>query len=817
MFALLVGGHIESAAATSLPCPVPITTSPDGTTVHASPCAHEIVVTSLQVRTIYGGEGNNVIYAGPNVETIYGEGGDDVIYAGPEVKLVSGGLGADVIYGEPSEAETGVRGMPQGEVAGASAVRRHWTRRFARQARRSLSGPAATISNTINCHASEYCYGGDGSQILVGDEGNDTIFGERGNDEIYGNGGADTIYGGTGDDKAWGGSGADFVAGGPGADEIRGEGGNDLVRGDGTIDKIYGDEGTDTLSFSTAVTPGFTGAYPGSVPSVEGFPIEESGENRGVYVRLDGASTTCGSYPACNNGAELGGGDDEIGVSEIENVIGSPFADIIVGSSGANKIFGGGGGDVILGDGGGDELYGGGDGDYIASNGVGAAYGGKGHDNCVELGSTAECEGTAAKVEQHEAATMSAGVMMAKNPSDSHDAAYLVGSEGDDEVNISLSGGTITFTSYGATHFGGESEGCTYSEESKTAKCSLPEGASSFDAVLLAGMKGNDGLNVVGGGIELITSPTLLGGQGNDSLTGSGTTEDVLVDGNGAGNDVLKGYNYDDWLLNNEGQDTIEGGNGNDLFVSSTTCGGDTLNGGETGNPDGEATNNASWAKLSSSVGSVTADLEAQKSGNYWNEGSKEPGCTSGSIDHLYGMDDLEGSNQGDALFGDSNGNSLLGHNGEDYLYSRAGKDLILAQDGKKDTVIGGGDSGDECRADWGLDSVSGCQSFSTETFLSVDSVVNGQPGNVSVSGHVNVVGPEGGPINGQYVNVNFNKEEGGKWVYKNTAQRTLSNGYYEVKNWGVSVGNWRVRAVFPQQSYYLSSESAYHYFTIKK
>lgn len=872
-------------------------------------CADHIVVTSTKVREVYGGEGNDVIYVNGNVE------------------IVDGGPGEDVIYGELPETETGSESLVEGETASASISRSHYRIRHHHWSHHKRGRQNATATVSTVCTENP-CLGGDGGQTLEGGAGDDQIFGERGDDTIYGNGGNDSLFGGTGDDNVYGGEGNDLVVGGPGDDHMYGESGNDLLRGDSTIDQIYGGAGTDTLSFATGVTPGFTGAYPSSIKHVEGFPESESGEGRGVFVRLDGGATNCG-LPACDNGASYGGGSDEIAVSEIENLIGSPFADIIVGSSAANKIYGGGGADVIVGGGGADELFGGAEGDYIEDSGAGAAYGGPGVDNCVNVGTASECEGSEARVAQHEVSTMSAGFMMTQSLPVGHDAVYLVGSTGNDEVNATYASGAVTFTSYGTTHFGGTSDGCTYESEGTVARCPIPEG-KALDAVLMAGMGGDDKLSVGGGNFPLTTSPVLLGGEGNDALTGSGSTEDTLIDGNGTGNDVLKGYGYDDALNNNEGQDTLEGGNGNDLFLSVTTCDGDTLNGAEAGSGgDGPATNNASWAKLPSSLGGVTADLETQSSGNSWSETTKAPACTSGSLDHLYGMDDLEGSNQGDALFGNVNQNSLMGHNGQDFLHGNGGPDkLTIWQDGERDVAYGGSES--ECLVDRGVDEHPGCaivnpspigtttyssvsethdgqpgsvsvighvyannesslngyyvninfskeengswvykntaqatinsnayevhnwsvgvgnwrvkavfpaqhegdfeasesayhtftinpSGYTTETFLSIKSVVNGQPGNVSVEGHVNVTTAEGGPINGLYVNVNFNKEEGGSWVYKNTAKPTIVNGHYEVNNWGVGVGNWRVRAVFPQQGYYLSSESAYHYFTVQK
>jgi len=100
-----------------------------------------------------------------------------------------------------------------------------------------------------------------------------------------------------------------------------------------------------------------------------------------------------------------------------------------------------------------------------------------------------------------------------------------------------------------------------------------------------------------------------------------------------------------------------------------------------------------------------------------------------------------------------------------------------------------------------------------TETFSTVTQTLNGQPGYASVNGHVY---SGSASLNGTFVNVNFQKLEGGVWVTKSSAHPTITSNYYEVSNWGVGVGQWRVRTVFPAQNPYEQSESGYHEFTIK-
>jgi predicted secreted protein len=120
----------------------------------------------------------------------------------------------------------------------------------------------------------------------------------------------------------------------------------------------------------------------------------------------------------------------------------------------------------------------------------------------------------------------------------------------------------------------------------------------------------------------------------------------------------------------------------------------------------------------------------------------------------------------------------------------------------------------------WSFQSVDSAP-VQTETFASVPSaaVLNGQPGYVTVEGNVKAGAY---PLAGKYVNVNYQKEVSpGNWSTISTTHPTLNSaGYYQYAHWGVSVGNWRARTVFPggqgSQPPLAESSSSYHYFTIK-
>lgn len=680
---LAVLGLAGSASAVSA-CVGNPSISQDGTVVYGSACADRIVVTSPQVRKVIGSEGDDTIFVNPNVE------------------VVDGGAGDDTIYGE----------LPETEIGGAAAE----GVQYVPLARPSGEGLATVSLTPKNCEAGKSCYGGLGSQELIGSSGNDKIFGQRGNDALYGNAGDDQLFGGVGDESTIaGGSGNDLLSGGLGTDYLNGNQESDLVRGDGTIDTVEdtGSSGTDTLSFATAVSPGFHG-----VAAPTGFPADSDGEERGVYVRLDGTGCS-GEYEACNNEARYGGGYDNVGVDTtsthgFENVVGSPFADVIVGSNVANRIDGGGGTDEIYGKGGNDEIYGGADGDYMdGEEGADTVYGQGGEDNCIA--ETKEgCSGEAKSVDQRDRSKISVGYMVDSPPGAlGWVAVYLTGSTGHDEVTATLSldgGGTghVVFVKQGTSaSFDTSSDAITANCEYSVGEvaCTLPR---PLDAIVLAGMDGDDKLTLSAGEQYWeTTTPTLLGGQGDDEVFGSGNTEDVMVDGPGSGSDDLYAYGYDDALINNEGADNLQGGAGNDLLISTSNCNGDVLQGAESGVGDGSAQNSASWAQYAVSEGAtgVIADLEKGKAGNTWS--GSNPACSGGTVSTVLNMDDLEGSTGQDQLYGDGAPNNLLGRLGKDEIWGRAGDDRIEAKDGIAE--VGGGSTGtDSCELD-GSDSFNSC------------------------------------------------------------------------------------------------------------
>jgi Ca2+-binding RTX toxin-like protein len=549
---------------------------------------------------------------------------------------------------------------------------------------------AASGSCETGCHLEV------GSQTFEGGPGDDIVYGDRGNDILRGNAGDDRLYGGIGDDRLEGGPGNDWLSGGFGADTIDGQEGNDYVRGDGTIDHIFDTGGGfDTLSFASGVTPGF-GA--GIDTGVKDFPAGKEGE-RGVYLNL-----AAGGENANDGIAGSGGGVDEVQPGAFERIIGTPFSDYIVGTGAGEEIIGGGGADVIKGGGGADVLRGGADGDFLEGGPEAVMYGESGGsagnepakdkvDFCTGGGQEVGCGATTAAVVPRATGAVSAGEVAAGSGSTD---VYLVGSSAADNVTAVDTGGAVEFALSGAAFDLTEADagGCTVSAGHATCLLAAPAtpNVPALDAVVLAGMGGNDTINA--SGFPDGTSVVGLGGAGADNIAG-GPSEDVLVDDppEGTSADQLYGGAGDDALLHNGGADVLDGGEGSDLFLSVSICDGETISGGAALANDRD---NASWARLGS-IG-VDARLDLDVVGEVGPE--EAPVCADGTPDHLEGIEDLEGSEGSDVLYGDAGVNQLLGHRGEDTYRALGGDDSIFANSGTRDRVIDCGEGNDSAVID---------------------------------------------------------------------------------------------------------------------
>jgi Ca2+-binding RTX toxin-like protein len=414
--------------------------------------------------------------------------------------------------------------------------------------------------------------------------------------------------------------GDDEIITGSGADILNGDEGDDTLIGGAGGDALNGGGGTNTASYETS--------------------------SAGVTADL--------CTPANNTGDAAG----DI-YTDIQNLIGSEFADVLSGDPGVNTISGLGGNDTLFGSGADDFLNGDADDDTLVGDaGADQLNGGTGTDLASYI-------------------TSISGVLV--------DLAFAGSNSGDSAGDV--------FTSIEGL------EGSMHNDDLRgDGNANILMGDGGADT--LYGRDGNDSL-FGGDGNDL-----LFGGTGADALD-SGIGQDraqyhqaaagLQVDlaashvntGDAAGDtftDVedLFGSNFDDTLSGNDLDNVISGHGGNDIINGRD--GADTLNGG--GGDDnligGAGIDNFNGGagidrvQYQSSVVGLRVDLQ--------NSGTNT-GDAAGETYVL--IEDVLASSGNDFIFGNAGANKLYGFDGVDRVFGRAGNDTLFGGNG--DDIINGG------------------------------------------------------------------------------------------------------------------------------
>jgi Ca2+-binding RTX toxin-like protein len=228
----------------------------------------------------------------------------------------------------------------------------------------------------------DHIYAGGGNDIIKGGGGADVINGGEGHDGVTyedsdvgvqvslvtgtGKGGTaegdtlisiEDVYGSKFDDQLVGNSGDNLLSGGDGNDTLKGGGGTDVLKGgdgddtmyvDGAEDHVYGGQGNDTLVMSSKqgmvinLNTGF----------IDNNPYTSPGDYfHAPHFNWHGPFSPLDAYWHAQGDTQQ--------VTDVENVVGSNYADKIVGNDVANSLSGNGGDDVLFGMGGNDTLSGG--------------------------------------------------------------------------------------------------------------------------------------------------------------------------------------------------------------------------------------------------------------------------------------------------------------------------------------------------------------------------------------------------------------------------------------------------------------------------
>lgn len=420
-----------------------------------------------------------------------------------------------------------------------------------------------------------------------------TYTGTSGSNTITGGNQADTLYGLEGNDSLNGGNGSDAVYGGAGDDT--------LIGGTGNADSLYGGDGLDVASYAAS--------------------------NAGVDVNL---------------ATGLGSGGHAAGdvLVEIENLIGSAYADTLAGDGGANLIDGGAGNDVMAGGGGADTLIGGLGTDSVDYSASGAAV-------TIDLATGSATGGDAA------------GDVLSQIES-------ILGSNFADLLTGDAGGNSLTGNAGADSLYGGGGADSLYGGNDNDllqggSGSDRLDGGAGVDTVDYAESTAAVNVNLATGagsggtaaGDTLVAIENIFGSIYNDSLYGS-TGNNVLS--GGLGNDYLSGDQGDDTLAGGAGRDTLAGGQGMDYLDYR----------------ESDAAVSINLASNSASGGHATGDVLSGVDGVFG----------SAFDDTLLGFD-----NEG--LSGDVYTNVFFGGGGNDYMDGRAGDDALSGDDGN-DSVYGG-------------------------------------------------------------------------------------------------------------------------------
>lgn len=232
----------------------------------------------------------------------------------------------------------------------------------------------------------------------------------------------------------------------------------------------------------------------------------------------------------------------------------------------------------------------------------------------------------------------------------------------------------------GGLHTGAGADTVTLTQFGRApAPSARVDAGSGGDIVAIAygiavGGDGDDSLRSLGaheGGTGL-DDVTLLGGDGDDVVNGSGGSHiDVLADG-GAGADrltvgwgaVARGGDGDDTLLSHHGS-PLDGGRGADLSRGGTV-------------------------RYDGRTGGVVVTLNGVA-----DDGARGEGDNVIDPVALHGTpfaDELVGSPQPDILVGEAGDDLIAGGAGSDWLFGDTGRDRIRARDGEEDRIGCGAD-----------------------------------------------------------------------------------------------------------------------------
>jgi len=236
------------------------------------------------------------------------------------------------------------------------------------------------------------------ADTVTGTSAADSIPGFSEGDSLFGLSGADILEGGSGNDTLFGGSGADFLDGGVGSDTASyrsstaavtvdldaGTASGGLAAGDSLtrIESLLGSSLGDQLTGSSAADSLFGGSGNDTLVGLSGNDVLSGGAGADSLDGGDGSDTADYSASDAAVTVDIGAGSAAGGhaagdsLTNVENIVGSDFDDLLIGGS-PNALSGGSGVDTLIGGSGADTLSGG--------SGLDSLFGGSGNEDLADF------------------------------------------------------------------------------------------------------------------------------------------------------------------------------------------------------------------------------------------------------------------------------------------------------------------------------------------------------------------------------------------------------------------------------------------------
>jgi Ca2+-binding RTX toxin-like protein len=385
--------------------------------------------------------------------------------------------------------------------------------------------------------------GNGGNDTLIGNFGNDSLLGGIGNDVLDGGFNRDTLDGGAGNDTMLGGDDNDSISGGTGNNLVNGGAGNDILIAANGInttpgdigDTLFGGAGIDELRVEGASNYVLTNDLLSIGGLIHRYSAVATNKVEGAIerVRLTGNTadnTIDASAALLIDRTFLFGkeGNDTIkGSQGLDQISGGSGNDSLVGGAGFNFIDGNDGNDILIGGNDDNNLEGGAGNDVVQGGAEGdffqdSLFDGAGDDRYIGLGGDDF-------------------FALDGNSFSSDNISFNLITTASDPNKSLLTGGKFVFGNLDDSATGTDTlEGIETVQISGTAGRNTINAFNFNQNVILIGNGGGDNLQ---------------GGRGNDSLRGSFSDNDTIS--GGLGNDTLIGNGG----FNTGEIDNLRGGN----------------------------------------------------------------------------------------------------------------------------------------------------------------------------------------------------------------------------------------------------------------